>query len=535
MLKRLLSAVFVGVLCIFTLMPVALAEPVEVSVIHTADMRGNIFKDVEKGTVGYGNVLSVATHLKTPLIIDGGNFLCDIVDKDTGLNSNIIYAMNKAGYKFATLGHNDLKYSKAELDEILMPADFKIISSNIMIGETPAFETEAIQTVNGVKTAIFAVTDAPSTEDYTIKDPLWTAKETATRLRNGGSKIIIAVVNTKSTELATKIIEENPSITVIIESGTERFLEQGQGLGRTLIVNTGSRGNAVGVSAVSVDRGQLVSFSTANYSLENINTVYPENNDLEAEMKVAMDSYNAFNSDVISQLSADLPYSETDLKYKSVPLGNFVADFVKEITKADMAIIRSTDITGGLSRYVTAKEANNMFITDDDIEVRKIKGSGIFKIMEIALNKLTLNDSGVLDAESSQSERFLQIAGFTVKYNMNYESGKRIVELVTDSGKKITQYTNKEYTVASLSEIFSSYSEYLTSAELVETQASVQEHFREYLKGNDSVTVDENERIQMTDAKKSYMWIVWTVLICFAIAGIIAYVIALIVMWFNVR
>ena len=238
---------------------------------------------------------------------------------------------------------------------------------------------------------------------------------------------------------------------------------------------------------------------------------------------------------MIAKLSADLIYSQAELGYKSTPLGNFTADVLKDITGADFAIIRNTHITGGLSKNATAREANNVFMGNDSVEVRKITGGGLFKVMEIALNKLVSDENGKTDADKSHSDRFLQIAGFTVEYNLKYDPGKRIVKLTTDSGKSITQYTNKEYTIVSLSEIFDSYSEYLTSAEIVSTEEAVTEKLREYLKENQEITVSENERIKETDKNKSYMTIVLMIVACFVIAGIIAYIIAQVVMWFNVR
>lgn len=537
-MKRFFCLAFACVLMIITAVPTAFAAAVDVNFIHTGDMSGTIFKDEAKGTVGYGNVLSVKTGIPDAILIDSGNFLCDTSLNSSGLNGKIVSAMNEAGYDFATLGVNDVRYSKAQLDEILAPAEFKIISSNIISAsaekETYIYDQTLVKTLNGVKTGFFAVTDAADTADFKFKDPLEASKEFASKLRSGGSKIIVAVINTKNPSLAKEIAEQNPNITIIIEGGTGNFSAGGTPIGRTLAVNTGLAGNAVGVTSVKVNGGQLMSFQTSNYNLKNINDTYPETNDLEKKMKKAQEEIDSFNSEAVGRLNMPLSYNEQDLKTKSTPLGNFLAEALRDCAKADFAVIKGSDIKGGLSVEITGNELYSLFDRNDTVEVRKITGANFLKAMEMCVNKIVKNETGEIDYEKSVSDNFLQISGFSFEYNPDYPIGKRIIRLVSDNGTVIKS-DSKLYTVAGESEFFNTYNEYFSSAEKVETLTTVIDAVKEYITGKDEIEIYEAERIKPTNEKKSYMWVVWICIGSFLAAVLIAYLAAKIIMIINNR
>lgn len=534
MFKRITAATFSAIMLLFcTGASTAFAKELKISVVHTSDMFGTIFRNEEKGTIGYGNVLSVKEKLGDPLVIDCGNFLSDTSQKSTGINEKIVYAMNKAGYKYATLGYNDLKYSKSEIDTLLANADFEIISSNIKLDGEYAFTETATKMIDGVKVGIFSVTDCEAIGEFQISDPEAEAQRAVQLLKSGGSKIIIALVNTQNSDFSKKLVSQNPDITMLLESGTNNFLPNGDLQGRTLIVNSGSRGNAVGVSSAILDGSSLKSFETSNYNLDNIKSVFPTTNNLEEEMGNAQSEIDSLNSDVLYTLKEAMPAG--DEAAKSTALGNFTADAVRAAANADIAIVKGSSITGGLSENITGKELNELFDDNDDIAVKKIKGGNLFKLFEIALNKIVADENGNIDYEASKSDMFLQVSGLKIEYNPTYPSGKRIVKMVTDSGKKIGQYSNDEFIVAGSSELMSSYSEYASGAELLETKENMLGLMRDYLSENKSIEADFSERIKPTDAKKSYMWIVWTILASFAAAVILAYIVAIIVMFINRR
>ena len=536
MLKKMYSACAAAIMIVFTAVPAVFSAPVDVNIVHTADMEGNILKNEDNGTIGYGNVLSVKEGIGEAVVADAGNFLCDTVQSSLGINSRIIYAMNKVGYDFVTLGNKELKYSKAELDSLFSVAEFDIISSNITVNGEYVFEQTVTDTINGVKTGIFAVTDGSDTADFKLTDPEEEAQKCTKRLKAGGSKIIIALINTKDPEFSKKIARQNPDITVIIEGGTGNFASGGTPEGRTLIVNTGFRGNAVGVSAVTVNGGQLQSFRTSNYTLKNINEVYPDTNDLEEEMKKAQTEIDSLNNEALGYLEEALSYNETDIRTKSTPLGNFAADALRKYAETDFAVVRGSEIRGGLSEKITGSQIFGLFSHNGDMEIRKITGSNFLKAMEMCVNKIQTDETGEINYENSVSDNFLQISGFRMEYNPEYETGKRIIRIVTDDGKEIN-WTNgsREYTVAGFADFFSSYNEYFSSAEKTEIDGTAVEAVKKYISDNENITADKTERVKATTEKKNYMWIAWIVIGSFAIAGVLAYIVAKIVLIINNR
>ena len=198
MIKKIISlfsAVLVLAMLLATTLPTMAADQT-INIVHTSDMSGTIFKNEETGTVGYGNILSVREKLGTPLVIDCGNFLGDPSQKETSLNQKVVYAMDKAGYHYATLGYNDLRYKKAEIDELLFSTEFEVLSSNIMVGDDYAFDTTKTKMINGTKVGILAVTDAESIGEYVVLDPRTEATKAVKKLKSGGSQVIICILNT---------------------------------------------------------------------------------------------------------------------------------------------------------------------------------------------------------------------------------------------------------------------------------------------------------------------------------------------------
>jgi len=530
----LLSAVFVIFVFLGTLLPTQAADHT-INIVHTSDMKGTIFKNEETGTVGYGNVLSVREKLGDPLVIDCGNFLGDPSQKETNLNQKVVYAMGKAGYNYATLGYSDLRYKKAEIDELLFGTEFEVLSSNIMIGDEYAFDTIKTKMINGTKVGIFAVTDCEDIGEYKIADPEAEATKAVKRLKSGGSQVIVCVINTNNKELSEKIATANPDIAIILEGGTNNYMPQGKPIGRTLIVNPGVKANAIGVSAVTVDGGKLKSFQTSNYNLLNIKAVFPETNTLEQEMQNAQGEIDAFNNVVVAIISENLPFLEGELTSKTTPLGNFVADIIKNVARADIGLIKGSHITGGLSKEMTGFELNNLYKENDDIIVKDVTGASLYKCIEISINKLVADENGKTDYIASGSDNFLQIAGLKVKYNLKYPAGRRIVSLKTDSGKNIGQFSKTRFKVAGPASLMNSYSEYLTGAPEVSRRENMVQQTREYLTKSNDIDADMENRCEETQKGKSYLWLVLLIAGCIILAILIAYIVAQLVMFFNTR
>ena len=164
-MKRL-SAFIMMFFVVFLSDITAFAQTTDIFVTSTSDMHGHIFKEADKKTIGYGNVLSIKESVSDTLVIDGGDFLGDESRKKTDLNENVIYAMNKAGYEYALLGENEAKYSYEEIKDILKNADFEILGANITYNGKRVFKEEKIKEKNGIKIGIFGVSEEIEGTEY---------------------------------------------------------------------------------------------------------------------------------------------------------------------------------------------------------------------------------------------------------------------------------------------------------------------------------------------------------------------------------
>lgn len=504
----------------------------DIYVISTSDMHGNIFKNEAKKTVGYGNVLSVKKIVPEGLIADGGDFLGDISQKNTQLNENIVYAMNKAGYEYAMFGENEAKYGYDEFKEIVKNANFEILGANITYNKKRVFKEEKIKEKNGIKIGIFGVSEKIEGTGYEYEDPISASYKCVRNLKDMGATVIVGIVYSHDDTLAQKIAKDSRDITIIVESGTHTEREKGSLEGKTLITNTGANGNAINVSKIVLNDGSLASFETSNYDLDSIKASYPGENELEIKMKDAEEKIRENETKIIGKISEPLEFS-TEIYYSSTKLGNFISDIIKEKTKADVVILSSANFNGGFEKEVTKNQINNLFSDNNTVSVRKISGESLYKVMEIAVNKIEADKNGNIKGENSVSDKFLQVSGIKVKYNPGNETGKKVISLYVGD-KKVTWLNDKdEYTIAATEDVFEETNQYLSELEVKEKFSDVTEIVEEYLKSESkSIKISDEKRVDTTTEQKSYWWVIGIVAAGFFLVIIIVFVIAKIIIYF---
>jgi len=530
-MKRIISIVFVIMVITGIMLPVIAAET-ELHIVSTSDMHGNIFKNEAKRTIGYGNIYSIKNSVESSVVVDAGDFLGDTVQKKTTLNENIIYAMNESGYDYVSFGEAEAKYTYEELSEIMQKASFKMLSSNVLYNDERVFYEEQIKEIGGVKIGVFGVTEEIEGNSYTYEDPMKAADESVKKLRSRGAKVIIALVYSKSGELAEKIAQ-NRDITTVIEGGTHEERKQGTLINnRTLVTNTGAMGNAVNVTKMRFTNNQLTAFETTNYNLNNIEAIYPEMNELEEKMKLAQDDITAVTQNIIGKLERDLPLDE-NIFYSTTPLGNFLCDVIKDKTGADVVILNSKNITGGLSKEVTQAQINNLFEKNNNVTLRKITGKSLYRVVEIAINKIIADENGNIDKEKSQSDRFMQISGMTVKYNPSNEPGERIINLYVGD-KEIRWFNEKnEYLLASTQDVFEGTSEYLAALDIEKNYGDVSDIISEYMKKSEGkIKISDDIRAETTQKQKSYFWVLGLIAGGFILVLLIIFIIAKTMLYF---
>lgn len=510
----------------------AFSQNNEIYVVSTSDMHGHIFKDEVKKTIGYGNVLSVKKNVSDGLIVDGGDFLGDVSQKNTQLNENIIYAMNKAGYEFAMFGENEAKYGYEDFKEIVKDADFEILGANITYNKKRVFKEEKIKEKNGVKIGIFGVSEEIENTQYEYEDPISTAYKCVRNLKDKGVSTIVAVVYSHDDTLAKKIAKDSRDITIIVESGTHIERKNGNLEDRTLITNTGAEGNSVNVSKIIYEDGNLSSFETTNYNLDNINSAYPGENELEITMKNAQQQISDNETKIIGKISENLDFSN-DIYYSSTKLGNFLCDVIKEKTKADVVILNSSNFNGGLEKNITKNQINNLFSDNNVVTVRTISGKNLYKVMEIAVNKVVSDENGKINGEKSVSDKFLQVSGISVKYNPQNETGKRVISLYVGDKKVTWLNENDEYTIAATEDVFKETNQYLYELEVKEKFSDATQIVEEYLKSESkTIKVSDEKRVDTTTEQKTYWWVIGLVAVGFVLVVVLFFVVAKLIIHF---
>lgn len=136
----------------------------------------------------------------------------------------------------------------------------------------------------------------------------------------------------------------------------------------------------------------------------------------------------------VGEADVDLGGERGNVRKKETNLGNFIADILKDVSKADVAITNGGGIRASIKKgEIRVKEIYTALPFDNYIVAIKLTGRQIREALEHGV-------SGV-----EEEGRFPQVSGLTFKYSRSVKGGSRIKEVFIIS-KPIE--LDKEYVVA---------------------------------------------------------------------------------------
>ena len=235
--------------------------------------------------------------------------------------------------------------------------------------------------------------------------------------------------------------------------------------------------------------------------------VYLENSIIEAQTE--------FLDEAVAISKVELPYPE-DIGYRSVPLGNFIADSYLKKTTATIAMVEAGSIAAGIPGGSVTK-AHILSILPDSrvLQEKKVTPKALKTALESAVSTLKLKDDGTIDPDSA-TDSFPQIAGFRVDVNLKNEPGERVMKIKLDNGVTLN-LTDDRTTITLVSnsrllsgenayDVFDSYpveAEYVSEGQALLDYINATEEYPDYTEA----------RIRMTDQQKSYTGLIVTILL----------------------
>jgi 5'-nucleotidase len=430
----------------------------QITIFHTASVNGRVTQDAAEKTFGIAKLKPLKKSVPGSFLVDSGNYLSGHPMVSVSRGEDAVKFMNMAEYDVAGIDIGDLEYGFERLLELSAEARFKILSTNISRNGKPFTNEYEIKEADGIKIGFFSMTpddiktrlNISQIAELSFQDMYDVARRTANTLKRQGAQVVAAVSAVSSAE-AEQIASMVQNIDVILAGGDEEPLRNGAQAGRlvgkTLVVSPGRNGLYVNRVVLNLNPDKvLTSLQTTLLSAENTRDIIPDEETETAvnELKTEIDIL--FEEEIGSAAEPFLYETAPGLQTNSHPLGNFIADTIREKTAADIAVINAGDIKSGLNAgKITKANIMDMLEVGRTVQTKTITPKILRDALENGINEISLDINGKIDYEHSASAKFPQISGFKVYYNPNNDVGDKVVKIVLDNGKTLQSTDDKTH------------------------------------------------------------------------------------------
>lgn len=414
-----------------------------VVILHTNDFHGNLVPviDANKNSVaGAAREATIINSVRSTfgkdhvLLVDAGDAIQGATIANMFQGKNVIEVYNAMGYDVATLGNHEWDYGQQVLKDRIAEAKFDYVNANVT-GVNLGWKSNVIKNVAGINIGLFGVitSDLPiivapsSLTGVGVADPIATAKGQIADLKGQGAQYIVALshcgYDNGGAPLDPAIAAGAPGINLIIGGHSHTVLKTAAMVGKTMITQTGTAGAYVGKEVIDFTMYQgKITRQSVSYELVPTLTSVPE----DPAIKAIVDGYNnqltAKLSVVIGKALVALDGERADVRTKETNLGNYVADWMRTSTGADIAFEDGGSIRVSIPvGDVTVGSVYNVLPFDNILEVLEVKGSTL---------KLALENS--VSSYPAQGGWFAQISGFSFTFDPSKAVGSRVISITRD-------------------------------------------------------------------------------------------------------
>ena len=457
-------------LCLTACCPRALAsEYDEVFVIvHTNDVHGYIdiepyvkaLADDMKARYGEKNVLTVSAGD----VFAGGNAVAHLYKGET-----IPPIMEAAGYDILVPGNNDIIPGRDQLLSLAgMFGHTKVLCANMFDLSSPdrmVFDgTMITETEGGVKIGLFGLTTklALLEKEFAITDTISGARSAVSSLQDAGCAVIVGVGHTGwNDDLVTpsandvtsaEVVRAVPGIDVFVDAHSHSVINEGRGWicpeTGTLVNQASCKGACAGVITIYIRDGAAVEKTAELLTLEELKARYMPDPGVLALVNAAWDRLAgdmgekyALTPYYLNGLRTAESVDGRSVRTDETNLGDLVADFLRDYSAADVAMVPGVLIRGSIDAGdIHTLNLYDVFALGCPLYVYEMSGEDLLLEMASSLSELPY-----------ESPVFRQISGASFGYLPAYtlsEDGDKVFTIIDPmvGGEKLDP--KKIYTVA---------------------------------------------------------------------------------------
>jgi 2',3'-cyclic-nucleotide 2'-phosphodiesterase (5'-nucleotidase family) len=413
--------------------------PVTIRILHTNDVHGQVrptpatWKRDQDPPPLAGGYVTLAEAVEEErkagpnLLVDAGDWFQGTPEGVFTRGTLMIDLMSALRYDAAVVGNHDFDLGEGLLEELSKRAKFPVLGANILEkdGTTsrPYVKAAVVVERAGVKIGLIGVVTESSPEiissrlarELTIGEEAEGLARGVLEAKKGGAEIVVAVNHVGAAE-NYRHAAEIPGIDVIIGGHNHgSILKNGKVIEPTgtLVAQAASRGTALGIVEVDFDRrSRRVTAKRARLREIWFDPVARH----EACEALIAAGAGAVGKDLDRPIAtAARTLKRADSPGQPSPLGNWVADVMRERAGAEVAIHNRTGIRKDLSQGpVSKRDLFEVCPFDNRLVTVKLTGSALKRVMEHALER---------------SSRALEVSGAEVVLDPDAGAGARVKSL----------------------------------------------------------------------------------------------------------
>ena len=429
-------------LFVFLLSIQAYAQSFDLRILHVNDLHG--FAEAYKplgsreplGGVAYlaGRVNALRRGQPT-LVLAAGDMIQGNNWANMSQGESVIEAMNAMQFDVMVLGNHEFDFGQAVLKKRISEAAFPVLCANVEgLDRVKPF---IIKEWSGVRVGIIGVvteetpvaTHPRNVSGLTFLPVAETVEKSVRDLKNRADMIIVLshIGHAADRALAEKV----KGIDVIVGGHSHTRVLRPVRVGDTLIVQAWEHGKALGVLDLTIRDGRVVGYDG------RLEAIKPQPGSEDPKILAIVERQrqrvDRILNDRIGEAMIDL--DGENVRKRETNLGNFIADIMRQVSKADAALINGGTIRTNISRgEVRIKDVYSVLPFDNYIVAITLTGKAIAEALEHGV-------SGIEEGEG----RFPQVAGLTFAYAPSAPKGSRIGEILI-AGKPLDP--GREYSVA---------------------------------------------------------------------------------------
>jgi len=440
--RTFLSLLVAGLLVLTGLPSLQAAAPVErsgrVTILQLNDLYD--IMPVEKGKKGgLARVATlrdrIAKESPDALLVLAGDFLSPSTMSSIFQGSQMVATLNAAGLDLATFGNHEFDFGEQVTQQRMRESRFTWVSSNVLdpttglpFGNAMSF---VLRDLGGIRVAFIGLT-TPETRvlskggrNLKFLGAIEAAKDVVARARRTKADVIVALTHQDMADDKT-LAAAVPEIDVILGGHEHDPLDAR--VGKTLILKTGSDAVSLGRVDLLVTVGQGARRIESKWELIPVTDEIPETPAVAALVKQYEGLMAAELKQVVGATSVPLDTRNETVRVKESPVGNLIADLMREALGADVALVNGGGIRGNAvtpAGTLTRGDVLKILPFANKVVKLEVIGDALRAALENGLSQ-----------HERTAGRFPQVSGLRYAFDPKKPAGARLTS-VTVGGKPL--------------------------------------------------------------------------------------------------